>query len=49
MNNIFSQLISILNTVTVSGEDNVNKISYVFQVLRKMEAAANEPEVKEDG
>lgn len=47
--NIFTQLIGILNTVTVSGEDNVNKMSYVFQTLRKMESAANEPEVNEDG
>lgn len=42
--NIFSVLIDTLNTITVSGESNMNKMLGVINTLRKMEAAANEEE-----
>lgn len=42
--NIFTVLIDTLNTVSVSGEANMNKMLGVINTLRKMEAAANEGE-----
>ena len=49
MSNIFTVLISILNTVQVSGEESVMKMSRVFQILHEMEAASNKPDEKEEG
>ena len=44
MNNIFSVLINILNTVSVSGEESMAKMTRVFQILHQMEAASNKPD-----
>ena len=44
MNNIFSSLIMVLNTIPVTGEENQRKMLMVIDTLRRMEKAANKPE-----
>lgn len=47
MTNIFTTIIQTLDTIPITGEDNINKMAGVFSVLRKMEAAADAPEKEE--
>lgn len=50
--NVFTILRQMLSSVTVNGEENIAKMNGVFQILRELEKAANEPqegEVNEDG
>jgi hypothetical protein len=50
--NVFTILRQILSAVTVSGEENIAKMNGVFQILRELEKATNEPQeegVNEDG
>ena len=44
MNNIFTSLIGMLSTIRVSGEADIGMMKNVFDLLRQMEAAANESE-----
>ena len=44
MNNIFAALISTINTIPVTGEENYRKMLVVIETLRKMEQASNAPE-----
>ena len=48
--NIFTGLIRILDTIPITGEENMMRMANVFQILHGMEKMANEPEeVNEDG
>lgn len=48
--NIFTALLRILDTIPITGEENMKKMAHVFQILHGMEQMANEPEeVSEDG
>ena len=51
MANIFTALVLALNSIPVSGEENMSKMVGVIQTLKQMEAAANrkDGEVTEDG
>lgn len=40
MTNIFTSIIRILDTLPITGEENVKKMTVVFSLLHKMEAAA---------
>lgn len=49
--NIFTALLRVLDTIPITGEENMKKMANVFQILHGMEQMANEPdeEVSEDG
>ena len=49
MPNIFSALIVALNSIHVSGEDDMRKMLGVLDTLKRMEQAANKEEVTDDG
>ena len=50
MTNIFTALILALNSIPVSGEENMSKMVSVIQTLKRMDQAANEKEeVTDDG
>ena len=42
MNNIFTQLITMLNTISVRGEQDINTMKYALDVLHQIERASNE-------
>ena len=47
MNNIFTVLINLLESVHVRGQADINTMGQVFSILHRMESAANEPEQPE--
>lgn len=49
MNNIFTALIQMLSTVSVRGEADTKTMAQVFDILHRMERAANEPEKPNEG
>lgn len=50
MGNIFTALVLALNSIPVSGEENMQKMVGVIQTLKRMEQAASEKEeVDADG
>lgn len=42
--NVFSVLIATLNSITISGEDNLKRMLSVLKVLHVLENATNTPE-----
>lgn len=48
MNNIFTALIQMLSTISVRGEADTKMMAQVFDILHRMERAANEPEKPEE-
>lgn len=46
--NIFTALLRILDTIPITGEENMKKMANVFQILHRMEQMANEPEPTEE-
>lgn len=49
MPNIFSALVVTLNSIHVSGEDDMRKMLGVIDTLKRMEKAAQEKEETDDG
>ena len=49
MNNIFTAMIQMLSTVSVRGEADTKTMAQVFDILHRMERAANEPEKPNEG
>lgn len=49
MPNIFTALVIALNSIHVSGEEDMKKLLGVIDALKRMEAAANKEEAKDDG
>jgi hypothetical protein len=49
MPNIFSALVMTLNSIPVTGEDNMKKMLGVIDTLKRMEQAAQEKEGTENG
>ncbi len=45
---IFSVLLQILDTIPITGEENMKKMAHVFQILHGMDAMANAPEKAEE-
>ena len=46
--NIFTALLRILDTIPITGEENMKKMANVFQILHRMEQMANEPDQTEE-
>lgn len=42
MSNIFTVVIKILDTIPITGEENLKKMANVFQILHQMESVAEE-------
>ena len=47
MSNVFSILINTLDTIPVTGEQNLRKMLGVLSTLHQMEAAVNKPDEEE--
>ena len=45
-NNIFTTLIQLLCSISVRGEQDINTMKYVLDLLHQIEKASNEPDEK---